>query len=56
MPITIREIVVNSTITEGQEDTNRTSGNGKIGREDMEKIIAACVEEVLKLLKEKEER
>lgn len=57
MPIEIKELHIKGVI--GQEpasksDTNSTAGTGT--DDQQEAIIAACVEKVLKILKDKKER
>ncbi|BAZ01008.1 hypothetical protein NIES37_50060 [Tolypothrix tenuis PCC 7101] len=57
MPIEIRELVIKTSINDGEAGQNKTSGTqGKNGANDQDAIIAACVEQVLAILKEKSER
>ena len=55
MPVEIRELVIKGTVTEG-------SGTGSVGAsadnnaQTCEDIIKVCVEKVLEILKEKNER
>ncbi|MFA6923678.1 MAG: DUF5908 family protein [Bacteroidales bacterium] len=54
MPIQINELVVNTTVTaEHSNNENSDSGNNLI---DKKAIIQECVEQVLEILKNKEER
>jgi hypothetical protein len=53
MPLEIRELVIKASISEGgQEQSGVPSSSGG----SQEAIIAACVEQVLAVLKEKAER
>jgi Family of unknown function (DUF5908) len=56
MPLEIRELVIKTSIHEG--GTAQTSGSSgeNNGAEDQAALIAACVEQVLAILKEKAER
>jgi Family of unknown function (DUF5908) len=57
MPIEIRELVIKTSINDGESGQNSTSGaGGSSGADDQAAIIAACVEQVLAILKEKSER
>lgn len=56
MPLEIRELVIKATI--GQEDNSRNS-SGSSSRDqgsDPEDIVKLCVDQVLAILKEREER
>ena len=53
MPLEIRELHIKVALGEGREES---SGGSSSTQEDQEKIIKACVEQVLEILKEKEER
>jgi hypothetical protein len=54
MPVEIRELVIKATIgQEGQESSGTNSGGAASPGEEM---IKACVEKVLEILKEKNER
>ncbi|MBD1848321.1 hypothetical protein H6F89_34235 [Cyanobacteria bacterium FACHB-63] len=57
MPLEIRELVIKTSVNEGgqAQTTNSSSGDGS-GAGDQDAIIAACVEQVLAILKEKTER
>jgi hypothetical protein len=52
MPIEIRELVIKATLSHEPDST----GGAGTGATDREQIIAACVEHVLAILKEKAER
>jgi len=51
MPIEIRELVIKATVTENQDSEESTAN-----AESTEEIVKACVEQVLEILKEKQER
>jgi len=58
MPLEIRELVIKASINDGEQRQNPNQGlaanNTDIG--DRADIIAACVEQVLAILKEQSER
>ncbi|WP_166507352.1 DUF5908 family protein [Nostoc sp. 106C] len=54
MPIEIRELVIRASVNEGQQEQNQ--GVGNFDADAQAAIIAACVEQVLAILKEKSER
>jgi hypothetical protein len=57
MPIEIRELVIKTSINDGEQGQNKNPGTGgSSGADDQDAIIAACVEQVLAILKEKSER
>lgn len=59
MPLEIKEIVVTASVTESFMDEkaqNSGSGGGANGNSNSEDLIAACVEQVLEILREKNER
>lgn len=59
MPLEIRELLIKTSINDGgqAQTANPTSGDsGGLDDQDQEAIIAACVEQVLAILKEKAER
>ena len=51
MPIEIRELVIKATVSENQS----SEGGGEVA-ESSEEIVKACVEQVLEILKDKQER
>ena len=53
MPVEIKELIIRATIING-DDRNPASENVQSSSE--EEIIAACVAQVLKILKRKQER
>ncbi|MFN6570934.1 DUF5908 family protein [Dendronalium sp. ChiSLP03b] len=55
MPLEIRELVIKTSINDGGEGQT-TSGTAGSDASDQAAIIAACVEQVLAILKEKSER
>jgi Family of unknown function (DUF5908) len=56
MPLEIRELVIKTSIHEGGTAQTTGSGGQSNGSEDQAAMIAACVEQVLAILKEKAER
>ncbi len=48
MPVEIRELVIRATIAENTASVSDAAGK--------EEIIAECIEQVIQILKEKEER
>lgn len=54
MPIEIKELHIKINVDEGANKGN--SQNNTAAKEDQSKLIAACVEEVMYLLKEQKER
>lgn len=55
MPVEIRELVIKASVNEGGQGTPPPSGGATDGQ-DQAALIAACVEQVLSILKEKAER
>lgn len=55
MPVEINEIIITATIAEPASG-NANSVSAQNQRTDNADIVKACVEEVLRVLKEKEER
>ena len=55
MPIEIRELVIKTSVNEGNRSENTSDVNINSGQ-DMSNLIAICVEKVLEILKEKSER
>ena len=58
MPIEIRELVIKAMVAqpEGGSPGTGTGGAGNNNTSSSEEIIAACVEKILDILKEKNER
>ena len=59
MPIEIRELNIKAFVNETpQQDPKGAAGggNGSLSAPDRDKIIADCVQQVLRILKDKEER
>ncbi|QJW89133.1 hypothetical protein HNV11_06875 [Spirosoma taeanense] len=59
MPIEIRELVIRARVDETETASQTDSGNrrgGTLTRADREAIIAACVEQVMQMLEDKQER
>lgn len=55
MPLEIRELKIEATINEGSQGTPPPSGEAT-DAQNQAALIAACVEQVLSILKEKAER
>lgn len=57
MPLQIRELVIKTSINDSGQAQAPSSGAGASGEAgDQDAIIAACVDQVLAILKEKAER
>jgi Family of unknown function (DUF5908) len=57
MPLEIRELVIKTSINDNGQAQAANSGSGDSGGTgNQDAIVAACVEQVLSILKEKEER
>lgn len=58
MPIEIRELVIKATLGEGTKNTGNDSNNPSAPTDpaNQEAIVKACVEKVLEILKQKQER
>jgi hypothetical protein len=57
MPIEIRELVIKTSVQDGGQAQAANSGAGASGGSgDQDAIVAACVEQVLAILKERAER
>jgi len=60
MPIEIRELsiktFVNETPPQTPEGNTGSAGAGKLSQSDKDCIISACVEQVVQILKDREER
>lgn len=54
MSVEIRELQIITVVKEAGAQVS--SGGGKSGNADKDKIVAACVEQVLEILKQKTER
>jgi hypothetical protein len=55
MPIEIKELVIRATAVESREKTPATSP-GPVTDVDKDAIIAACVRQVMKIIKQSRER
>jgi uncharacterized protein DUF5908 len=55
MPIEIRELQIKATVQE-TVSSNESTGAAVAPETRVEEIVAACVEQVLNILKEKQER
>jgi hypothetical protein len=57
MPIEVRELVIKATVSEGGSGGSTGSSDSQGGQTDPgEEMINMCVEKVLQILKEKNER
>lgn len=59
MPIEIRELIIRANVEEAnsiQGLNNSSRGGSSISFSEKEAIIAACIEQVMKMLEEKKER
>ena len=59
MPLEIRELVIKTSVQEGgggQAPAAKSEAAGSGGASDQDAVIAACVEQVLAILKERAER
>ncbi|HMR43496.1 MAG TPA: DUF5908 family protein [Saprospiraceae bacterium] len=56
MPIEIRELNIKVNIAESSPASGGSSAAGNPGLNDQQAIIAACVEQVLDILKQQKER
>lgn len=59
MPVVINEIqIIANVVEQAGQGSNRPAAvtNGVLPAEQMEKIVRVCVEEIFRILKEKEER
>lgn len=54
MPVEIRELIIRTTVV--NKGGNGSSANAQAGYEGNDAIIAACVDQVLKILERKQER
>lgn len=53
MPIEIRELIIKTTVRDGKDQTKPANGGTQTPQEE---LVAACVEKVMDLLKQKMER
>ena len=58
MPLEIRELVIKASVNDGEQRKNTNQGQAVnyTDNENRDDIIAACVEQVLAILKEQSER
>jgi len=57
MPIEVRELVIKATIAqEDSKGTNAVASSSNNGESTREEIINICVEKILEILKDKNER
>lgn len=55
MPIIVNELVIKATVEADGGDTSSTS-SGDAGKIDTADLVEQCVEEVLRILRQREER
>ena len=55
MPVEIRELIIRAVVTEDQEDTEGAPAAQRQG-EDQDTIVAACVKQVLQILRKTKDR
>jgi hypothetical protein len=56
MPLEIKEIVITASVTENGTSGNSSGTSGSVGMSNKKDIIKECVEQVLEILREKNER
>ncbi len=58
MPLEIRELVIKASVSDGgqEQNTNQSQAANYTDNREQADIIAACVEQVLAILKEQSER
>lgn len=58
MPVQIMELVIKATVKENQQHGNAGANGSRLDNspESKEAVVKQCVEEVLRILKQKEER
>ena len=56
MPVIIRELHIRTTIVDMQENANEKQKEEKGKHTGSEELVALCVEQVMLILKDKEER
>ena len=55
MPIEVRELVIRAVV-EGDQSTQRESSAPNEPRQERQQIVSECVEQVLEILKQRQER
>ncbi len=57
MPLEIRELHIKATVAEqGGQSSSSSSSESSAGGQDKEAIVSECIERVLQILKDKQER
>lgn len=56
MPLEIRELVIKAVVEEGKSPQDDPQSGHVMTEEDLEALVQACVEQVLQIIKDKEER
>lgn len=56
MPIEIRELHIKMSVTDQGGQGGGASSGGSGGQVDQTKVVAECVEQVMEILKQKQER
>mgnify|MGYP006303607981 CR=1 FL=1 len=55
MPVEIRELVIRAEVGTGRGEAGQTA-EGTAGAKDRERLVRDCVEQVMELIRQKEER
>jgi hypothetical protein len=56
MPVEVRELVIKATVTEGGKSGSSATGQNEGQTTASEELIKTCVDKVLQILKEKNDR
>lgn len=56
MPIEIRELVIKAVVEENEETRKSLTTQNPISREQVDEIVTLCVNKVMEVIKEKNER
>lgn len=56
MPFEVRELIIKATVGEEGKGKSNTASSGKMDENGKQEIIAACVEQVMDLLRQKNDR
>ena len=56
MPIEIKELVIKAVVDESESTRNTQSSISEISEDQVEQIVSLCVDKVLDIIKEKNER
>lgn len=55
MPVEIRELVIRAEV-DSRQDQRQESGQSPVGASDREQLVRDCVEQVMEIIRQKEER